>query len=166
MVVLERPPAWQARTQVWLDIVNGWYYKPEGDRSLVVGGMHIGEEQRADPDQYAATPSFDETEAHAVAATQRFPILAEGETRRGWAGIYDVTPDGQPVIDAVAEVPGLFLAFGFSGHGFKLAPAVGVAVSQLVLAGRCASYDLTPFRLSRFAEGRPTRGAYAYSIVG
>ncbi len=166
VVVLERPPDWSDPATVWLDIAHGWYYKPEGPRGLLVGGMPIDAERSVDPDAYTEAPTFDEIEEHAAAAVARFPILSHAVARGGWAGVYDVTPDGQPVIDVVDDVPGLVLAFGFSGHGFKLAPAVGLAVSQLVTDGKCAAYDLRPLRRTRFEEAAATRGAYAYSIVG
>jgi len=166
VVVLQRPASWREPMHVWLDIVHGWYYKPERGSTLIAGGMHIGDEQSADPDNHATTPSFDETEAHAEAAIARFPILAEGQAQGGWAGIYDVSPDGQPVLDRVDDLPGLVVAAGFSGHGFKLAPAVGVLLRELILDGAVSSYDAAPFRFDRFRRGALTRGAYAYSIVG
>jgi glycine/D-amino acid oxidase-like deaminating enzyme len=51
----------------------------------------------------------------------------------GWASLYDMTPDSQPVIDRVPHVEGFYCAVGFSGHGFKLGPAVGVAVAERLL---------------------------------
>ncbi|MEI6244692.1 MAG: FAD-dependent oxidoreductase, partial [Acidobacteriota bacterium] len=82
------------------------------------------------------------------------------------AGLYDVTPDYQPVIDRMPGVEGFYSAVGFSGHGFKIGPAVGVAVAELVLDGACRSYDLGIFRYSRFDEHRSSRGAYGFGIVG
>jgi sarcosine oxidase subunit beta len=77
-----------------------------------------------------------------------------------------MTPDGQPVIGRIEEVPGFYCACGFSGHGFKLAPAVGRIMSELVIEGSCASYDIQMFRQARFREGKLAPRAYAYGIIG
>ena len=77
-----------------------------------------------------------------------------------------MTPDSQPVIDRIAEVEGFFCAVGFSGHGFKIAPAVGRIVSELMLDGDCRSYDIEVFRHGRFDRGELHRSGYKYGIVG
>jgi glycine/D-amino acid oxidase-like deaminating enzyme len=93
-------------------------------------------------------------------------VLEEGAAQGGWAGLYDVTPDWQPVIDRIPHVEGFFCAVGMSGHGFKIAPAIGQAVAELVLDGACKTYDLSLFRYARFEEHRSSRGAYGFGIVG
>jgi sarcosine oxidase, subunit beta len=70
----------------------------------------------------------------------------------GYSGVYDVTPDHQPVLGAIPEYSGLYADFGWSGHGFKHAPIIGDILSDLVL-GRPYDYDLSPFRWSRFRDG-------------
>ncbi len=70
------------------------------------------------------------------------------------------------MIDRIPGAEGFFCAVGFSGHGFKIAPAVGVAVAELVLDGACRSYDLNIFRYGRFAEHQSSRGAYRFGITG
>ena len=166
VVLLQRPPSWQTPTPVWLDLVEGWYFKPERSPTLMVGSMDVGQDQKADLTNYATAPSYEETEQYSEAALRRFPMLSEGLAQGGWAGLYDVTPDGQPVIDRVAGLDGFYLAAGFSGHGFKLSPSVGLAMTELVTKGRSETYDLRPFRFTRFREGQLTRSAYEYSIVG
>jgi len=66
----------------------------------------------------------------------------------------------------VPHADGLYAACGFSGHGFKIAPAVGEAVAELVLDGACRTYDLGLFRYSRFEAHQSSRGAYGFGIVG
>ena len=70
-----------------------------------------------------------------------------------WAGTIDGTPYGLPVLDAVDKPYGLVVATGMSGHGFGIAPAVGKVVADLVTSGS-SKYDLSPFRLRRFREGK------------
>jgi sarcosine oxidase, subunit beta len=80
----------------------------------------------------------------------RFPPAAGVGVARAWAGLYDMTPDAHPIIGWVDD--GVYAACGFSGHGFMQAPAVGAAVSDELLTGS-SSFDLTPYRLERFAGG-------------
>jgi glycine/D-amino acid oxidase-like deaminating enzyme len=80
----------------------------------------------------------------------RYPAAAGVAVARSWAGLYDMTPDAHPIIGWVAE--GVYAACGFSGHGFMQAPAVGQAVAEELLAGE-SSFDLSPYRLERFADG-------------
>jgi glycine/D-amino acid oxidase-like deaminating enzyme len=80
----------------------------------------------------------------------RYPPAAGTPVVRAWAGLYDMTPDVHPVIGWARE--GVYVACGFSGHGFMQSPAVGSAVAHELL-GKTPPVDLTPYRLDRFAEG-------------
>jgi glycine/D-amino acid oxidase-like deaminating enzyme len=81
---------------------------------------------------------------------RRFLPAAEARIERGWAGLYDMTPDAHPVIGPVAD--GVYAACGFSGHGFMQSPAVGKAVAEELLTGS-SRLDLSPYRLDRFTGG-------------
>jgi sarcosine oxidase subunit beta len=81
---------------------------------------------------------------------RRYPPAAGVGVSRAWGGLYDMTPDAHPIIDRVRD--DLVVACGFSGHGFMQSPAVGRGVAELLLLGSSA-FDLTPYRLARFAEG-------------
>ena len=98
------------------------------------------------------------------AAARRVPALADAGIVRGVTGVYDMTPDGRPMLGELPGLAGLVLAAGFSGTGFKISPAVGEAVAALV-TGRPVpgSVDITPFRPGRFAEGRPVSPPHPYS---
>lgn len=78
-----------------------------------------------------------------------FPALAGVQVAERWGGIIDVTPDGVPVIDHAAELPGLVIATGFSGHGFGLGPGAGQLAAELA-TGAAPLVDPAPFRLDRF----------------
>jgi sarcosine oxidase subunit beta len=93
--------------------------------------------------------------------------MEEGAAQGGWAGLYDVSPDWQPVIDKISEVPGFYCAVGFSGSGFKIGPSVGKVMAELVVDGKCTSYDISIFRHGRFQQKQSSRGSYAgLGIVG
>jgi sarcosine oxidase subunit beta len=80
----------------------------------------------------------------------RYPAAAGTRIARGWAGLYDMTPDAHPIIGLIAD--GVYAACGFSGHGFMQSPAVGRAVAEELLHGESA-LDLSPYRVERFSSG-------------
>lgn len=79
-----------------------------------------------------------------------FPVFNGARIAQSWGGYIDVTPDAMPVIGPLHDVPGLYLASGFSGHGFGIGPAVGECVAALI-RGDTPPVDLEPFRLARYA---------------
>jgi glycine/D-amino acid oxidase-like deaminating enzyme len=91
-----------------------------------------------------------------AAVAQSFPIFREAVVAESWGGMIDVMPDAVPVISPVESLPGLFVATGFSGHGFGIGPAAGKLAADLV-AGDPTLVDPTPFRLSRFTDGSNPR---------
>ncbi len=86
----------------------------------------------------------------------RLPKIAHLPFEEAWAGMIDVTPDVVPVMDEIPDYPGLFLAAGFSGHGFGIGPGAGRVMADLV-EGKPAQHDLRRFRFSRFSDGSEMR---------
>ena len=84
----------------------------------------------------------------------RFPTLKGIKFEEAWAGMIDVTPDVVPVMDEVAQCPGLYLATGFSGHGFGIGPGAGKVMAEMV-QGKPMRHDLRRFAFARFADGSP-----------
>ncbi len=84
------------------------------------------------------------------------PPLAEAPFEEAWAGMIDTTPDVVPVMDEVPAWPGLFVATGFSGHGFGIGPGAGRVMAERVQGGH-VPFDLTRFRFSRFSDGSEIR---------
>ena len=85
-----------------------------------------------------------------------FPELAEVPLQKSWAGMIDAMPDFVPIADAVAALPGLFLATGMSGHGFGIGPGFGRIMADL-MQGNAPGHDMARFRLSRFSDGSALR---------
>lgn len=161
-----RPPDFGRAPTIYADFVHQFYMRPETGDLCLVGSIDPGDAAHlADPDRYNEGVDLDTITDFGGRASHRYPVLERGFSRGGWAGIYDVTPDWHPVLDAIDEVPGFFAAAGFSGHGFKLCPAVGAMMAGLVVDGR-RDERLEFFRADRFRTGRLIRGKYAYSIVG
>ncbi|MFI5325266.1 MAG: NAD(P)/FAD-dependent oxidoreductase [Candidatus Rokuibacteriota bacterium] len=142
------------------DFVTNIYTRPEMGEHILVGGLDAEESQAsADPDAYQEGVSLDESTEALARVSHRFPALADGHIARGYAGCFDVSPDWHPILDRVGP-EGYHVAAGFSGHGFKLSPAVGHMMAALIAEGSGGHPDLPTFRLARFAEGKPIRGTY------
>ena len=94
--------------------------------------------------------------------SKRIPKLQNAEMMRGVTGVYDMTPDSRPLLGELTAVRGLYVCAGFSGMGFKISPAIGLVMSELLLDGRGKTVDISAFRPSRFAEGAPIRAEYEY----
>lgn len=92
------------------------------------------------------------------AVARAHPAFSTARITHSWGGLIDATPDGVPVIDAVDDVQGLFLASGFSGHGFGIGPGAGLLMAQII-AGDAPVVDPAPFRLNRFRSAKTSEAA-------
>ncbi|HKM76430.1 MAG TPA: FAD-binding oxidoreductase [Candidatus Bathyarchaeia archaeon] len=135
------------------DFVNDLYMKPEGDRILVgeieTPGLPV------DPDNFVETIDYDTIPKLAGKLLHRFPAMSAAVSRGGYAGPYDVSPDGHPILDEIPGYEGLYCAVGFSGHGFRFSPVTGRLMAELIMDGKTKGVDIEEFRLSRFSEGKP-----------
>ncbi|HYL82360.1 MAG TPA: FAD-binding oxidoreductase, partial [Candidatus Acidoferrum sp.] len=86
-------------------------------------------------------------------AVSRVPLLAEAEIHRGWAGLYEISPDNNAILGAVPGLRGFFVASGHSGHGFMHGPITGKLMAELILTGKTA-IDISPLSLERFRTGK------------
>lgn len=105
-------------------------------------------------------PSMHLLNEAAQALKAAYPAFGPMRVEETWAGMIDATPDAVPVIDRIEKIPGLFLASGFSGHGFGLGPGAGKLMAEIVTGG-ATCVDPTPFQLARFQNGlraKPTAG--------
>ena len=130
-----------------LEFERAVYFHPES------GGFLFG---MSDPDEPVSwNKSVDQSWLTKTvnALVERAPAFANATVRNGWAGLYEVTPDHNPLIGHVDGVEGLSVAAGFSGHGFMQGPGVGLLMAELLIDGEFRSVDLSDFRPSRFAEG-------------
>jgi sarcosine oxidase, subunit beta len=147
---------------VLADVPRGYYAKPEPGAAFLVGPL-TPEPPVADPDGIDERIGEDELTALAGAVVARIPDLAAAAPRGGWASLYDVSPDWQPVIGEIA--PGVYVDAGTSGHGFKLAPALGRHVADLVLGE--PDPGLAAFHPDRFDRGSALAAGYgAARILG
>ena len=117
---------------------------------------------RRGPDDFPQSASTESLTSLVERVAARVPALAEAGIWRGVTGVYDVSPDFRPLIGEVPGVAGLYVAAGFSGMGFKISPAVGLVVSELLLDGRASSVDIRDFAPDRFARGRHIKADCEY----
>jgi len=87
------------------------------------------------------------------ALVRRLPAFSKLHDVEGWAGLYEMTPDHNPVLGEHPAVRGLIFANGFSGHGLMMSPAAGKIVSELVRTGSSATFDISMFAPDRFERG-------------
>jgi glycine/D-amino acid oxidase-like deaminating enzyme len=150
MCFFRRPPGFETHPGI-IDRPSGTYMRPEtGNRTIV--GLSAYREV-VDPDQYNEGADAQEVMRNAELIANRFPVMEHGLSMGGYSGVYDVTPDHEPVLGPIPEYQGLHADFGWSGHGFKHSPAIGDIMAESVLEGRAAGWDLRPFRWSRFRDG-------------
>ncbi len=154
VVILRRPVGFGAPPKIHFDFYHNTYSRPEAEKDVLVGYMDTDPRKTVPGhelnDDAVPGPTVRDLRAR---LTKRFPSMARAQPRGGWAGLYDVTPDSFPILDAVGP-EGLMVAVGFSGHGFKLCPEFGRLLAGYLASGRRPE-ELVPLRVSRYAEGQP-----------
>ena len=160
VAILKDPPNLPGVGPACIDGITTTYFRPE------IGGLTlIGDfwgKRGADPDAFPQSPGTDSLAGLVERAVRRVPALEDAAIWRGVTGVYDVTPDFRPLIGETPGARGLFMVCGFSGMGFKISPAVGLAVSELLLDGKSRTVDLAAFDPERFAKGRPIHAEFEY----
>jgi len=139
------------------------YCRSYGGRQMLVSEGGTGE-ILARPDNEQGAIPVDDVLRVGEQVADRFPGYAEAGLASSWTGVYDVTPDWNPVLGRLPDVAGLVVAYGFSGHGFKLSPAVGRLLAQEVL-GLPTDVSLAPYAHERFRSGRLLLGRYGSGAV-
>ncbi|MFC2028716.1 NAD(P)/FAD-dependent oxidoreductase [Chloroflexota bacterium] len=143
-----------------IDFIRSMYFRPEtGDLTLVglEDGNPIGEDPDGDVD--IVRPGFVDRASDRIC--ERIPVMEQGSLHSASGGFDGITPDQAPILDQ-AGPDGFYLACGFSGTGFKIAPAVGACMAELILDGRSRTVDISPFNLKRFEKGNFFSGENAY----
>ncbi|MGI5129786.1 NAD(P)/FAD-dependent oxidoreductase [Pseudonocardia sp. CA-107938] len=135
------------------DLVEMQYLCREPNGDLLVGNSDHSIPDYVDPDRYRDRADDLTIERVVSRLAHRLPDMPDPRVTGSYAGVYDVTPDFNPIIGP-SPVGGLFLAVGFSGHGFKIAPAVGRLAAAQLTGERVSLREVNPldFRHARFAE--------------
>jgi glycine/D-amino acid oxidase-like deaminating enzyme len=164
--VVERTAAFGRPHPVYLDLASGTFLRPETGGLTLTGFLDADEPNHPmDPEALGADVAFDEVARIMERASRCIPALGDARYQRGYAGAFDISPDWMPILDQT-PVRGLYVAAGMSGHGFKLSPAVGRMMADLITAGRSDVADLGAFRLDRFArQPHEAAGAFSHSYL-
>lgn len=155
---VRQPPDLPQARMTFSSMVTNLVFRP--DRAGLAGvvayqpdePLHARDDCRRELD-----PEYEE--AIRAALRERLPAYADAEWAGGFAGAYDYTPDWNPLLGWAPAVEGFYLALGWSGHGFKLAPAVGEVVADTIL-GRTPAIDVGPLDPGRFERGEALWLAY------
>ena len=145
------------------DISQSFSFRPDGSNFTTMG--FGDDEEQPDPEVYPQGIDLDAAASARARLARRIPGMSDAYYRGGWSGLFTTTPDWHPILDAVPGIEGLFCAVGFSGHGFKLSPAIGKAVAELVAEGKARDVDLSPLRFTRFDEGDLMESSYRYRVL-
>lgn len=149
---------------VFSDLVSKQYVHVRGSELLFGNSAGDGAiSPIEDPDQAPSRATNQAVELTAEKALHRFPGIADPRISTTSTGVLDVTPDSNPIVSATG-IEGLYLATGMSGHGFKIAPALGQLTAELILGQDTSIPGVDPrlFRLSRFADGDLLLSPYPY----
>lgn len=146
-----------------LTIPEKIYFRPETGGVVLLGTGDHGDPIE-DPDTLRDYVDDDHIEHMAAIIGHRMPPFAEAQVTAGWTGPYDITPDWNPIVGAVPGYEDLYVAVGFSGHGFKLAPTIGEGLAQTVL-GQHVRVPIEMYNMERFAVGQPLHGAYGIGSI-
>ena len=139
-------PAFAAEPPLTIDYHRNWYFRGE-----LGGCLFSGPKDEAST--FNTNVEWEHLAESVEQAVVRLPFLAEAEIHRGWAGLYEISPDNNAILGPVPELAGFYVAGGHSGHGFQHGPIVGKLMAELILTGR-TSIDISALGIQRFRTGK------------
>ncbi|MBK5109126.1 MAG: FAD-binding oxidoreductase [Anaerolineales bacterium] len=160
---VRRPANLSADHPTVIDFPNSMYFRPETGGLTLVGledATPMGEAPDGDTDR--AKPGFVERAIDRIC--KRIPGMDQGSLHSSHGGYDGITPDQRAILGQ-AGPEGFYLDCGFSGTGFKIAPAVGVCMAELIVKGKSETADITPFAFSRFESGVLLKGDDSYENI-
>jgi sarcosine oxidase subunit beta len=139
-------PAFAEEPPLTIDYGRNWYFRGELGGCLFSG-------PKDDESTFNTNVDWEHLAESVAKAIVRLPLLEEAEIHRGWAGLYEISPDNNPILGPVDELEGFYVAGGHSGHGFMHGPISGKLMAELILTGH-TSLDIGAFTPARFARGK------------
>jgi glycine/D-amino acid oxidase-like deaminating enzyme len=159
-IVFETAMAGGPPRLVFSDMAEAIYYRPDGRTRTLLGRGYPKEYEYVDPDHFREEVDHSFLEEASERLIRRLPAFERALMVRAYTGLYDVTPDWHPVLGRVDGLDGFYLCAGFSGHGFKIGPAVGEVMAEEILDGAARSVDIARLRFDRFATNALLGAAY------
>jgi sarcosine oxidase subunit beta len=135
-----------------IDAATSFYFHREGD------GVLMGMGESGEKSSFDHTVDWDFLARLTEVGARRYPALADASILTAWGGLYEVTPDHNPILGEAAALEGFYLATGFSGHGFMHGPIVGEIIADTIL-GREPAIDFSAFGPQRFSGAHLTSEA-------
>jgi len=149
--IFRRPLEVEVPHPTIIDRLSGqFYFRPDVTGHTLVGG--IGARRVKDPENNNEITDPGYSKIATEMLSKRMPGMERAIFRGGRSGCDGISEDAYAIIDKISEVKGCYCAAGHSGHGFKIAPAVGLSMAELITEGRSSTIDISPFGLSRFKE--------------
>lgn len=139
-------PLTERSVPLTIDFHRGWYFRREIDGFLLSGPLDREPGWNTAIDYEAMVEASEN-------AIYRVPDFENARIARGWAGLYEISPDHHAILGKVPGLEGLILANGFSGHGFQHSPAVGKVISELIVDGKATTIDISSLSVERFEKG-------------
>jgi sarcosine oxidase, subunit beta len=130
-----------------IDFGQSMYFHYEG------GGILTGMSNRHEPPGFNTSVDESWRDVHIAAAVRRMPLLGDARVASEWAGLYEVTPDDQPIMGRLPQLDNLYACTGFSGHGLMHGPAAGLLVAEEILDGAAHTVDIASVRWRQFGDG-------------
>jgi sarcosine oxidase, subunit beta len=160
VAILRNAPDMKGGGCACIDSVSATYFRSDAHDRFLIGDFYG--QRGADTDNFPQRASDDGLEEIIERASRRVPKLENAEVMRGVTGVYDMTPDSRPLLGEISGVGGLYVCAGFSGMGFKISPAIGLVMSELLLDGCGKTVDISSFCPGRFAAGEPIKAEFEY----
>jgi sarcosine oxidase subunit beta len=129
-----------------IDFHRGWYFRPEVDGFLLSGPLDREPSFNLNIDYEARVEASEN-------AMYRVPAFEKAQIARGWAGLYEISPDNHAILGPYPGIEGFILANGFSGHGFQHSPVVGKVIAEVIAEGKATTIDIAPLSIERFERG-------------
>lgn len=149
VIIAQRPMELLEGHAIYIDTISGIFSRPWAPGRSLIGIAGGDQHDTVDPNSANMFNDPDYPAQAIEGMARRIPAMKHARYVHGHAGLYDMTPDTHAIIGRTG-IDGLYLAAGFSGAGFKKAPAVGIALAELIIDGEARSADLAPFALERF----------------
>ena len=160
VAILRNTPEMKGDGCACIDSMTATYFRSDAHDKFLVGDFYG--KRPVDPDNFPQRAPDDSLEEIIERACRRVTKLEGAEVMHGITGVYDMTPDCRPLLGEVPGIGGLYVCAGFSGMGFKISPAIGLAMSELLLDVSGKTVDISAFRPDRFAENKPIKAEYEY----
>ena len=144
------------------DTINGLSVRPESNNITMIG---TGEDENSEPDSFNQGVDEHVVRKSFLNLSKRLGGISNSHFFGGWSGLFTITPDWHPILGKPTDIDGLYLAAGFSGHGFKLSPMIGLTMSDLIDGGTSTNIDKSELTLSRFSKGKTLKSRYKMKVL-